>query len=377
MADKQIISASLVQRYDTADNWKNSSIVSQKGEIAIVGIVDPGTENIRELKIKIGDGRPWNQIPNRPFGNIGGIILNGNAFEIIDNTATLNNFVAKKAEELTDPDSISVGFATQSNQLISEGAAVNRGSSTQPVYFEDGRPVECASYESAIVGTAKKLWSGSVGVIIENDEERGYVLKFSPYNLKIATGTTNSDSTVITFSPSQNNSPLTVEFGSVLEFRDVNGSGFVLANGTVFPMVSGSLDLGMSSSPWRNLYVGNVFASGDVIAGHTSDRRLKENIETIEPEEADKVLKALNPVSFDWNAEEERLTEGKRHGRARSFLADEFLKVIPNAGQKVYDEKYDAIYIEQVIPYLVAGYQKQQQEIEDLRKELANLKNSR
>ena len=117
-----------------------------------------------------------------------------------------------------------------------------------------------------------------------------------------------------------------------------------------------------------------IYANGDVVAGYTSDRRLKKDIQTITPDKAHEVLCNLNPVEFEWNDKMEDLTEGHRAGKARSFIADEFLKVIPNAGQKIYNEEYDSIYIEQVIPYLVAGYQRQQQEIEELKREIKELK---
>ena len=166
----------------------------------------------------------------------------------------------------------------------------------------------------------------------------------------------------------------------------------ILIDGTsLCPSGSSSVTLGNSSSYWnagyfKNIYTSenisasgdisakNIYASGDVVAAYTSDRRLKDNIKAIKAEEADSVLQALNPVSFEWNKTEEKLTDGHRKGIARSFIADEFLQVLPNAGQKIYNGEYDAIYIEQVIPYLVAGYKKQQQEINELRKEIEELK---
>lgn len=117
----------------------------------------------------------------------------------------------------------------------------------------------------------------------------------------------------------------------------------------------------------------NIYAEGDVIAAWASDRRLKKNVEPISSLDADEVLEALKPVEFEWNEKAEELSEGHKTGKARGFLADEFLEVLPNAGRKIWHD-YDAIEYNQVIPYLVAGYQSLKKEVEELKKEIAELK---
>lgn len=117
----------------------------------------------------------------------------------------------------------------------------------------------------------------------------------------------------------------------------------------------------------------NIYAKGDVIAAWASDRRLKKNIEPISSLDADEVLEALKPVEFEWNEKAEELSEGHKTGKARGFLADEFLEVLPNAGRKIWHD-YDAIEYNQVIPYLVAGYQSLKKEVEELKREIAELK---
>lgn len=117
----------------------------------------------------------------------------------------------------------------------------------------------------------------------------------------------------------------------------------------------------------------NIYAKGDVIAAWASDRRLKKNVEPISSPDADRVLEALKPVEFEWNEKAEELSEGYRTGKARGFLADEFLEVLPNAGRKIWKD-YDAIEYNQVIPYLVAGYQSLKKEVEDLKREITELK---
>ena len=112
---------------------------------------------------------------------------------------------------------------------------------------------------------------------------------------------------------------------------------------------------------------GNIYAGGDVIAYYASDRALKEQIEPLV--EVDRVLSELRPVQFTWNSVAENLSEGSKKGKARGFIADEYVKVLPNTDRKIWED-YTAIDYMQVIPYLVAGYQAQKQELHDLKLKL-------
>ena len=126
--------------------------------------------------------------------------------------------------------------------------------------------------------------------------------------------------------------------------------------------------------PVNGIYCkGNITTPGEVSTGTTSDRRLKCNIVTLSDKDTVTVLKALNPVSFTWNYIAEKLSGGRDAGISRSFVADEFLRVLPNAGRKVWDI-YDSIYIEQTIPYLTRGWQIHEQRLQALEEENKSLK---
>jgi len=116
---------------------------------------------------------------------------------------------------------------------------------------------------------------------------------------------------------------------------------------------------------------GNFVATGNVTAGSASDRRLKKDIRSITPIEAADLLMVLNPVIYQWNDKAAKL--GGLRGVARGFLADEYLDLLPNAGRKIWGE-YDAIDYEQVIPYLVAGWQQQHLRIRALEGEIEELR---
>lgn len=123
----------------------------------------------------------------------------------------------------------------------------------------------------------------------------------------------------------------------------------------------------------KALYVANnIVATGEVSAGNASDRRLKKDISTLSERETKHVLSALNPVSFVWNAKAEELSNGRKRGIAYSFVADEFLSLLPNAGRKMWDD-YDAIYTEQVVPYVVKGWQMHERRLSDHERRIQEL----
>lgn len=118
---------------------------------------------------------------------------------------------------------------------------------------------------------------------------------------------------------------------------------------------------------------GNFAVTGNCSMGTVSDRRLKEDIKDIDLNAAAEVLAALRPVTFNWNQDAERLSEGQLHGTARGFIADEYLKQLPNAGKQIWGE-YNSLYYEQTIPYLVAGWKQEDMRIRILEGEISSLK---
>ncbi len=114
---------------------------------------------------------------------------------------------------------------------------------------------------------------------------------------------------------------------------------------------------------------GNITATGNIVAGTASDRRLKDHIKTMGAEQAIGVLKALRPVTFEWNDLAGEL--GGFSGDSRGFVADEYKDIIPNATRKIWG-RYDAIDYQQAIPYLVAGWQALYDEVQRLKRRLGD-----
>lgn len=91
---------------------------------------------------------------------------------------------------------------------------------------------------------------------------------------------------------------------------------------------------------------GAIFATGDVTAYTTSDRRLKDNIKPISS--ALTKLDRINGVEFDWNSE----LQSNYTGHDIGVLAQEIEEIIPEA-VITREDGYKAVRYEKVIPLLL------------------------
>lgn len=167
------------------------------------------------------------------------------------------------------------------------------------------------------------------------------------------------------------------EYPVVIEFSK-NGSNSLslISKGADLPssiLIEGDGNITATPKEGNGTFIvdGNITATGTITPSNPSDRKLKKNIASIS--DADEVLSNLNPVEFDWNETAKEKSNEALKGHARGFVADEFLKIISQNNGKAWKE-YDRIDSSEVIPYLVAGYQLQKQEIAALRQEIELLK---
>lgn len=132
-----------------------------------------------------------------------------------------------------------------------------------------------------------------------------------------------------------------------------------------------------SSTSWAQMEMGNIYAygnisaSGAITAGTASDRRLKDNICTINQNKAIEVLMALNPITYQWNDKAKEL--GGFEGISQGFIAQEYESIIPNSGRAIWGE-YRAIDYTKAIPYIVSVEQNHEQRIRQLEEELNRLR---
>lgn len=151
-----------------------------------------------------------------------------------------------------------------------------------------------------------------------------------------------------------------------------NGSDYRLSNISILSMSPMS---GGNSTIYMNGNGGNIQC---VSLTQTSSEKYKKNIEDLTEEEAKKILE-LRPVNYDFKDE----TQGNNmHG----FIAEEVDKVIPSLVQHfekpILDENGEQIDTTQevaldyimMIPYLTKMVQMQQEQINNLQKEIDKLK---
>ncbi len=118
--------------------------------------------------------------------------------------------------------------------------------------------------------------------------------------------------------------------------------------------------LGVGTAPGST--TGLIRATNDVVAFYSSDKRLKENIKTIESplEKLDKI----NGVEFDW-IPKEGIHENEGHDVG--VIAQEVEKIIPEIVQ-TRDNGYKAVKYEKIVPLLIESIKELKAEIEELKK---------
>ena len=119
---------------------------------------------------------------------------------------------------------------------------------------------------------------------------------------------------------------------------------------------------------------GRIDATNDVVAFSSSDIRFKENVTPIQ--DALFKVQQLQGVEFDWKklTKEEKKTLHDNEGHDVGVIAQEVEKVLPEVVQ-TRESGYKAVKYEKIIPLLIEGIKEQQEQIEQLKKEVEELKN--
>jgi hypothetical protein len=133
--------------------------------------------------------------------------------------------------------------------------------------------------------------------------------------------------------------------------------------------VLGSLFVGDNDTP--SATQGLIEAENDVIAFSSSDKRFKENLTPIKGS-LDK-LTSISGYEFDWIPNDKYHAYGDRHDVG--VIAQEVEKVLPEVVQ-TRDSGFKAVKYEKMIPLLIEGIKEQQEQIDELKKEVEELKNA-
>ncbi|AZA76200.1 hypothetical protein EG347_00975 [Chryseobacterium sp. G0186] len=144
---------------------------------------------------------------------------------------------------------------------------------------------------------------------------------------------------------------------------DLNGKNLVFSG-------TGSVGIGTAPSASAKLDVaGTVKASA---IDYNSDERLKQNIITIQS--SNEIINRLRPVSYFWNE-----TGKKKGGNTQlqyGLVAQEVEKVLPNI-VSTDNDGYKSVNYNELIPLLLQSVQEQGKKIEELQKEIQQLKKSK
>lgn len=138
---------------------------------------------------------------------------------------------------------------------------------------------------------------------------------------------------------------------------------------------------------------GGWFINGLPVSGEpdlTSDARLKKNIEPFS--NGLEIVLQLNPVRFDWkedlcpdsflNEYREPDDENGYPGKIKrqyGLIAQEVEEIAPDivGERKMYDETYKLIRYEKLVPVLISAIQDQQNQIEELKKEIKSIRENK
>ena len=139
-----------------------------------------------------------------------------------------------------------------------------------------------------------------------------------------------------------------------------NGLNIRAANSGKVLYAEGSVGAGFAEITTAYNANPNFRISGDVVAYATSDKRFKDNLETIE-NPINKINK-LNGYTFDWNNKQD-VYKGKDYG----VVAQEVEKIMPELVDTRFDG-YKAVKYEKLIPLLIESIKELEARVKELEK---------
>ena len=143
----------------------------------------------------------------------------------------------------------------------------------------------------------------------------------------------------------------------------------IIKNGINFEC-QGSAKCCVSRGSFGYVYSSGVIrAEDDVIAFHSSDERLKNNITMIE-NPIDKV-KQLRGIEYEWNGLQHNYPSGSKDS---GIIAQDVQKVLPQLVKEKKDG-YLGVRHDRLVGLLVESVKEQQEQIDELKKEVEELKN--
>jgi hypothetical protein len=153
-------------------------------------------------------------------------------------------------------------------------------------------------------------------------------------------------------------------------------SGATLASGVTASSLTsvgtlGTLTVSGATATGALTVTGAITATGDITAFFTSDKRHKNNIQTI-PNALEKVSK-LNGVTWEWNDDVNEVTKSTPK---TGLIAQEVQEVLPEV-VKTREDGFLALDYSKMVGLLVEAIKEQQQQIHNLTLQIEELKSSK
>jgi hypothetical protein len=145
------------------------------------------------------------------------------------------------------------------------------------------------------------------------------------------------------------------------DFSSGNPAYFMTVKGTIAPFASnggGSGDLGSTTNRWGTVYAQNALNT-------SSDRRLKTNISNLSY--GLKEIMGMQPVSYNWKTTPDT---DKKLG----LIAQDVRKIVPEVVKGDEAKETLSIAYSDLIPVLINAIKEQQQQIDELKKDIQSLK---
>jgi len=195
-----------------------------------------------------------------------------------------------------------------------------------------------------------KIYHGGSNSVIQEGGAGGLIIRASTLTLL-------ADNTSEEFLVATENAGVDIYYNDVKKFETTSGG--VNISGSLY--VSGSYGAGLGAISAS----GDIVADGDVVAYHSSDERLKDNIQVIKGS-LDKI-DGIRGVEFDWN--DKSPGWAKERGHDVGVIAQEVQKVLPDVVQE-RTNGYLGVDYKRLIPLLIESVKELKQEVEDLKKKV-------
>ena len=261
-----------------------------------------------------------------------GGIITATYFENDSGTGVANGFIASLNDEHGTTLNVNYHYEFQ---LTTTGTGTRSGAN-YVVYYESSTGTWNNRYVSISGGSSNHplLTTSGTNVIIYDNHATGYNVR---YNVKA------------TYTSEDAASPHSL--GAAYQWRrSVNDLFYD----------DGNVGIGTASPSEKLHVVGNIKATGDVVADCSSDERLKDNINIIN-NPIDKIKK-IKGVEFDWNDK-----QSTYKGHDIGVIAQDIEKVLPEL-VNTRDNGYKAVKYDKLTALLIEAVKQQQEQIEKLEK---------